>query len=461
MPSWALFVVTSCLLLAPQNLAKVTSQDVSLLASDSKPLNCFSQTFEDLTCFWDEEEAAPSGTYQLLYAYSGEKPRACPLSSQSVPPFGTRYMCRFPGQDEVRLFSELHLWVKNVFLNQTLTEWVLSVDTVGLPAPPSIIKAASGSQPGELQILWEAPAPEISDFLRHELRYGPVDPRNATGPQVMQLLPTETCCPTLRRRNPVSALDQPLCVQPTAPQRDPPRHTSPNGERRCLRVCRNLYKKDLLGHFGCVNAIEFSNNGGQWLVSGRDDHQKRLSRSGDPTSSQDVPEAGCIEDGSRCLYTQEEYISLVLNSSSGLSHDYASRSVQEDPQMMAFFDFLDKRCPALSNELDSEENACEVELDTDLFPQPRSPNPENESSSSSSSEDEEKLNECRTSTRLWNSAGKEERPGAPTNPTSTYTGEDNCDYLQIKVDDLSSAPASSYEQSTSTLEIQPSQASTT
>lgn len=39
-------------------------------------------------------------------------------------------------------------------------------------------------------------------------------------------------------------------------------------QRRRLRGCRNLYKKDLLGHFGCVNAIEFSNNGGQWLVSG-------------------------------------------------------------------------------------------------------------------------------------------------------------------------------------------------
>lgn len=40
-------------------------------------------------------------------------------------------------------------------------------------------------------------------------------------------------------------------------------------QRRRLRGCRNLYKKDLLGHFGCVNAIEFSNNGGQWLVSGK------------------------------------------------------------------------------------------------------------------------------------------------------------------------------------------------
>lgn len=47
------------------------SSDASLLASDSESLNCFSRTFEDLTCFWDEEEGAPSEMYQLLYAYPG------------------------------------------------------------------------------------------------------------------------------------------------------------------------------------------------------------------------------------------------------------------------------------------------------------------------------------------------------------------------------------------------------
>ncbi|KAL6068561.1 hypothetical protein STEG23_000964 [Scotinomys teguina] len=130
MPSWALFMVTSCLLLVPPNQAQVTSQDVFLLAMGTEPLNCFSQTFEDLTCFWDEEEAAANGTYQLLYAYPGEKPRACPLRSQSVPTFGIRYVCRFPAQDEVRLFFPLHLWLKNVFLNQTLTQRVLFVDSV-------------------------------------------------------------------------------------------------------------------------------------------------------------------------------------------------------------------------------------------------------------------------------------------------------------------------------------------
>ncbi|OBS70855.1 hypothetical protein A6R68_00597 [Neotoma lepida] len=236
MPSWALFMVTSCLLLAPPNQAQVTSQDVFLLALGTEPLNCFSQTFEDLTCFWDEEEAAPSGTYQLLYAYPGEKPRACPLHSQSVPTFGIRYVCQFPAQDEVRLFFPLHLWLKNVFLNQTLTQRVLFVDSVGLPAPPSIIKARGGSQPGELQIHWKAPAPEISDFLRHELRYGPMDPSNSTGPSVMQLLSTETCCPTLRMLNLVPVHDQPSCVQPTVPQQHGPMRTSPTGEAPSLTV---------------------------------------------------------------------------------------------------------------------------------------------------------------------------------------------------------------------------------
>lgn len=39
-------------------------------------------------------------------------------------------------------------------------------------------------------------------------------------------------------------------------------------QRRRLAGCTSLYKKDMLGHFGCVNAIEFSNSGGEWLVSG-------------------------------------------------------------------------------------------------------------------------------------------------------------------------------------------------
>ncbi|NWI76723.1 DCAF5 factor, partial [Dryoscopus gambensis] len=262
---------------------------------------------------------------------------------------------------------------------------------------------------------------------------------------------------------------------------------------------------------------------------------------------------GRIEDDSRCLYTHEEYISLVLNSGSGLSHDYANQSVQEDPRMMAFFDSLvrreiegwssdsdsdlsestilqlhagvsersaysesesstslhhspphvteesdetaynlralrstaspsaredvssrqqrlsalrkyqDKRLLALSNESDSDDNTCEAELDTDLFPRPPSPSPEeNESSSSSSSsstEDEEELNERRTSMRQRNAlrrrqkVQKEERTSTNTENVTPYIGEDIYDYPQIKVDDLSSSPASSPERSSANKEV--------
>ncbi|XP_021489187.1 DDB1- and CUL4-associated factor 5 isoform X1 [Meriones unguiculatus] len=319
----------------------------------------------------------------------------------------------------------------------------------------------------------------------------------------------------------------------------------------------------LKGHRSIVNQVRFNPHTYMICSSGVEKIIKIWSPYKQPGCTGDLD--GRIEDDSRCLYTHEEYISLVLNSGSGLSHDYANQSVQEDPRMMAFFDSLvrreiegwssdsdsdlsestilqlhagvsersgytdsessaslphsppptidesadnafhlgplrvtttsavgstpatptcedaasrqqrlsalrryqDKRLLALSNESDSEENACEAELDTDLFPRPRSPSPEDgssSSSSSSSSEDEEELNQRRATTRQRNAmrrrqkTSREERPNAPVKPTNTYIGEDNYDYPQIKVDDLSSSPDSSPERSASTLDIQPSRA---
>ncbi|XP_057316047.1 DDB1- and CUL4-associated factor 5-like isoform X1 [Hydractinia symbiolongicarpus] len=42
-----------------------------------------------------------------------------------------------------------------------------------------------------------------------------------------------------------------------------------------LDVCKNLYKRDLVGHYGCVNAVNFSNDG-DLLVSGGDDQRVLL-----------------------------------------------------------------------------------------------------------------------------------------------------------------------------------------
>lgn len=42
-----------------------------------------------------------------------------------------------------------------------------------------------------------------------------------------------------------------------------------------LKIAKNLYKKDLVSHYGCINAIEFSTEG-ELLISGKYDENKCL-----------------------------------------------------------------------------------------------------------------------------------------------------------------------------------------
>ena len=59
-----------------------------------------------------------------------------------------------------------------------------------------------------------------------------------------------------------------------------------------------------------------------------------------------LPQArsGSREPGrDRQVYSHDEYIRLVMRSDSLVSHDYSNQSVEENPQMMAFFDSLVQR----------------------------------------------------------------------------------------------------------------------
>ncbi|XP_053330556.1 DDB1- and CUL4-associated factor 5 [Spea bombifrons] len=97
----------------------------------------------------------------------------------------------------------------------------------------------------------------------------------------------------------------------------------------------------LKGHRSIVNQVRFNPDTYMICSSGVEKIIKIWSPYKQPGCSGDLN--GESEDDSRSLYTHEEYIGLVLNSGSGLSHDYASQSVQEDPRMMAFFDSLVRR----------------------------------------------------------------------------------------------------------------------
>ncbi len=49
------------------------------------------------------------------------------------------------------------------------------------------------------------------------------------------------------------------------------------------------------------------------------------------------------DDQPRRMYSHQQYINLVINTGTGLAHDYTSQSLDEDPRMIAFFDSLVQR----------------------------------------------------------------------------------------------------------------------
>ncbi|KAH1166028.1 hypothetical protein KIL84_015200 [Mauremys mutica] len=170
-----LFLVAGLLLslLTPAlSPAPVTSEDVALLGEVSETIRCFSRSFEDLTCFWDEEEAQHGNhTYRFYYTYNGEKAKQCVLAVQRRSGSGRRYVCVFPSSHEVRLFTQLCIHVLDTPGNQTKYSREVAVETVGLIAPPVNITVIWTGAAGELQVSWEPPATEYTELFIYEILY--------------------------------------------------------------------------------------------------------------------------------------------------------------------------------------------------------------------------------------------------------------------------------------------------
>ncbi|NWY61541.1 TPOR protein, partial [Chionis minor] len=144
--------------------------DAALLAGVPEDILCFSRSFEDLTCFWDEEEeAAASG---MCHFYYWGVPTACTVSTWRHGASRMRHVCIFPGQD-VRLFTQLHLRVLDPTTNQTKYWRELSVDAVGLIAPPGNITAHWAGAAGQLYVSWQPPLNDYPNFFLYEVRCCP------------------------------------------------------------------------------------------------------------------------------------------------------------------------------------------------------------------------------------------------------------------------------------------------
>ncbi|NXS69142.1 TPOR protein, partial [Pandion haliaetus] len=149
----------------------VTPQDAALLVGVPEDILCFSRSFEDLTCFWDEEEeeAAASG---MCHFYYWDVPTMCAVSTWRHGAGGTRHVCVFPSQD-VRLFTQLHLCVLDAITNQTKYWRELSVDTVGLIDPPANITARWAGAAGQLCVSWQPPLADYLNFFLYEVQCCP------------------------------------------------------------------------------------------------------------------------------------------------------------------------------------------------------------------------------------------------------------------------------------------------
>ncbi|NWV59375.1 TPOR protein, partial [Malurus elegans] len=147
----------------------VTSQDAALLAGVSEDILCFSRSFEDLTCFWDEKEETTTG---MSHFYYWDRPTACVVSTWHHGAGRRRHVCVFPSQD-VRLFTQLHLRVLDAITNHTKYQRELSVDTVGLIAPPANITARWAGAAGQLCVSWQPPLADFLNFFLYEVQCCP------------------------------------------------------------------------------------------------------------------------------------------------------------------------------------------------------------------------------------------------------------------------------------------------
>ncbi|XP_046778407.1 thrombopoietin receptor isoform X11 [Gallus gallus] len=130
-----------------------------------------------------------------------DAPTTCAVSTQRSGVSGMRHICVFPSQD-VRLFTPLHVLVLDTTTNRTRHRRELSVDAVGLIAPPVNISARWAGAAGQLRVSWQPPLADYPNFFLYEVCYHPMTPTvtpRGTAPGDLPARPTGRAHPPTAR----------------------------------------------------------------------------------------------------------------------------------------------------------------------------------------------------------------------------------------------------------------------
>nr|XP_020639035.1 thrombopoietin receptor [Pogona vitticeps] len=151
----------------------ISDEEAAVLAkTEQENLFCFSRTFEDLTCFWDEPIHV-KGSYHFFYTYEGDVKRECNLTTGKSTDGRWRHVCIFPNDHHsIQVFSELFIEVLDTITNHTTLSQKLSVENVGLIAPPVNVSVEWPGLARQLCVTWVPPPIYHVDVLIYEVLYG-------------------------------------------------------------------------------------------------------------------------------------------------------------------------------------------------------------------------------------------------------------------------------------------------
>ncbi|XP_068121163.1 thrombopoietin receptor-like [Hyperolius riggenbachi] len=155
-------------------LSLVTEEDMLLLARDQSVPHCFSRNFmEKITCFWEPWEVNATSEAVCGFYYSDDEEEdevECDVTKQTGN--RTLYFCE---HDDVRLFIDFHVVIKDKSNQQILHTRTIQVERFGIIQCPSNITAAWEESSEQIHVQWVPPEFVFQFVLQYEVQFWATD----------------------------------------------------------------------------------------------------------------------------------------------------------------------------------------------------------------------------------------------------------------------------------------------
>ncbi|XP_062310402.1 erythropoietin receptor [Osmerus eperlanus] len=143
-----------------------------LLREEPENPKCFAEDWQNLTCFWEEDEntAGSPDQYTFNYTYLNENSNRCNVTSLPLVGGKQLYLCRL---SQTQFFVPLDVQVQRNGL--LIHNRSLFMDLVFLLDPPANLTVSSTDQQGQLRVSWRPPLLKyIKGNMMYEVSYAPV-----------------------------------------------------------------------------------------------------------------------------------------------------------------------------------------------------------------------------------------------------------------------------------------------